>query len=305
MLQILAKLIGDVAYYDKRCREKLDGQKEAPQNDRLWDFLHSCASKNRTWTEMPVRVICNASTDPTPIFVASVAGHMVATFDFIDLNFAVWALRHPWVDVVHEKPSLSRHLTCRFMHCITALPACLEATLADSPSLTRASRSSYRVFTVGSRAPLELVGLTNAHIFMDHVVGFLDLAGTELLDLLHRVLFFAVLLHAGKLHGQAVCDLCAQVVCLAVNAERMGTFEAEEVLFVIHAVADLTQCATLVIVGKRLSASVYKVFIKLLHKKRLFLAVFSHLHDVIVSRLFVTFTFLVISFRVIVCILLI
>ena len=94
------------------------------------------------------------------------------------------------------------------MHWVTTLEACLEATLADSSSLTRASRSSYRVLTVGSRTSLELVRLTNAHILMDHVVGFWDFSGTELLDLIHRILFFAVLLHAGKLHGQAICDLC-------------------------------------------------------------------------------------------------
>ena len=80
----------------------------------------------------------------------------------------------------------------------------------------------------------------------------------------------------------------------------MGTLEAEEVLLDVHAVADLTECSNLVIIGQGLSASIHKIFIKLFHKQRLFFNTFSHLHDIIVSMLFVTFTFLVVSFSVLI-----
>ena len=102
-------------------------------------------------------VICDLAADPAVVFVAPVAGHMVAPTDLVDRGFAIGTFRYSRVDVVHEKSCLSRDLAGCLMHRVTALEARLKATYANGSSIAAAARASDGVFAAGSCAPLQFV----------------------------------------------------------------------------------------------------------------------------------------------------
>ena len=94
-------------------------------------------------------------TDPAPLLVAAVAGHVIAAGDFVDWGFAIRAFSDTRVHIVHNDFGVAGDLAGGLVPWVSALPARREAAHAECFPLAAAARPADRVLAAGACAPLE------------------------------------------------------------------------------------------------------------------------------------------------------
>lgn len=141
---------------------------------------------------------------------------------------------------------------------ISTLETRFKATGADSSAFATATGPSDGVLAARTGAPLDFPGLSHLDILLNNVILLLNFCGAEGLYLLESVLFLAPRLHAWQLHGHAVGDLGAQIVCLAIHAKAVPAGEAEEIFCPVRLVAHIAEGSSFY----RIRSPIHEVFVE-------------------------------------------